>query len=471
MRGSAQVFSAIFFFAFSFLNQLQAVESYRRNIALDQWLQSQKNIAREKLLKNISAEGTSPGSVIASPSKSEPDYFRHWIRDAGLTMNLVISFYENASTPEEKNHFFQRMMDYIDFSRLNQTTPNPSGGLGEPLFLVNGEPFNQGWGRPQNDSPAIRAMVLTRWAHVLLNEGKEDLVRQKLYDNKIPAYTVIKADLEYTSHHWADRCFDLWEEVKGHHFYTRMVQRRALVDGAKLATRLGDGGAASWYQEQAELLSREIQNHWSSDRKLIQTTLNYEAGAHYKNSNLDASSILAIMHADTHDGFFPVYDDRALVTANKLIETFRSLYPINQHGPGVAIGRYPEDVYNGTGTSEGSPWILLTAGFGEYHYRVAKGFKAKGEITINDVNIDFFRGLLPGNSQIKLGKINRGEALFGEIIRALANRGDSFMERTKLHTANDGSMSEQMNRHNGFLQGARDLTWSYAGFLVAAWER
>jgi Glycosyl hydrolases family 15 len=34
---------------------------------------------------------------------------------------------------------------------------------------------------------------------------------------------VIKADLDYVSSHWDAATFDLWEEVNGAHFYTRMV--------------------------------------------------------------------------------------------------------------------------------------------------------------------------------------------------------------------------------------------------------
>jgi len=39
--------------------------------------------------------------------------------------------------------------------------------------------------------------------------------------------------------------------------------------------------------------------------------------------------------------------------------------------------------------------------------------------------------------------------------------------RVKFHVDSDGQMSEQMNRWSGYLQGARDLTWSYASFLTA----
>lgn len=329
-------------------------------VSLGTWIDTEKGVATQKLFDNISPEGAAVGAVVASPSKSNPDYFRHWVRDAGLTMNLVVSLYQNATNQSDRDFYYQKMMDYVDFSRKNQTTPNPSGDIGEPLFEANGDPYNKGWGRPQNDSPAIRAVTLMRWAEVLLAEGKENLVREKLYAPQLPAYTVIKADLEYTSHHWQETCFDLWEEVKGHHFYTRMMQRKALVEGAKLADRMGDGAAASWYREQGELLSKEIAHHWNDQKGYLDTTLDRDGGADYKYSNLDASAILGILHGDTYDGFFPVQDPRSVATAYKLIQTFQDLYPINKNGAkGVAIGRYPEDHYDGNGFSQGNPWLLL----------------------------------------------------------------------------------------------------------------
>lgn len=439
-------------------------------VSLGTWIDQERGIAANKMFANISAPGSATGAVIASPSKYEPDYFRHWIRDAALTMNLVVSFYQNAGTDHDRGFYYQRMMDYVDFSRKNQTTNNPSGGLGEPLFEANGDPYNKGWGRPQNDGPAIRAITLIRWAEVLLGEGKETLVREKLYASELPAYTVIKADLEYTSHHWREANFDLWEEVKGQHFYTRMMQRKALIDGATLAARLGDTGAATWYREQADLISIEIKKHWSDNRGYIETTLDRVEGVDYKNSNLDASSILAILHGDTHDGFFPVQHSKAMATAFRLIETFKRIYGINSNGmPGTAIGRYEEDRYNGTGFGEGSPWLLLTSGMAEYHYRVAKGIRSDKKITVDHWNYGFIHNLVP---DITYGAVlKEGQPLFDKLLAKLHERGDDFLERVRYHSANDGSMSEQINRHNGYMQGARDLTWSYAAFLVASWER
>jgi hypothetical protein len=71
---------------------------------------------------------------------------------------------------------------------------------------------------------------------------------------------VIKADLDFVAGNWRNQfgC-DLWEEVRGTHFYTRLVQYRALVDGAAFAAGLGDSNGASIYSQQASemVVSRE----------------------------------------------------------------------------------------------------------------------------------------------------------------------------------------------------------------------
>jgi glucoamylase len=68
----------------------------------------------------------------------------------------------------------------------------------------------------------------------------------KLYNAELPAMSRIKMDLEYVAKNWAFDCFDLWEEVKGRHFYTLVSKYASLVDGADLATRMDDDGASNW---------------------------------------------------------------------------------------------------------------------------------------------------------------------------------------------------------------------------------
>ena len=429
-----------------------------RGLTLDQWLDHSKPISFQNLLANISPAGTAPGTVVASPSQNQPDYWYHWVRDAALVMQIVVDAYRDAKTPEERGRYLRMILDYMDISRKNQQTPNLIGGIGEPKFEVDGSGFFGDWGRPQDDGPALRAITLMRFASLLIAEGKEKFVEDKLYafgDGHVP--TLIKTDLEYVSHHWKNTSVDLWEEVRGHHFYTRMVQRRALLEGAKFAKLMGDFEAGGWYELQGKALEPEINRHWDANRKYIQSTLDRDGGLDYKYSNLDSSVILGVLHGATDDGFFPVTDPRVQATAFELKRVFGKIYPINKVGPkGVGIGRYPEDRYDGYQTgSLGNPWILLTNGLAEYHYVLAREVQKEQRLDRSSINKNFIDDLKLSSRSIS------------RVVTRLKEAGDEYFSRTQFHSDSEGQFSEQMNRDHGFMQGARHLTWSYASFLTA----
>ena len=81
---------------------------------------------------------------------------------------------------------------------------------------------------------------MIHWANVLMAEGKDNIVKEKMYDVTKPESSPILMDLAYLRDHWKDPAFDIWEESKGIHFATLMVQRRALLEGAQLARQLND---------------------------------------------------------------------------------------------------------------------------------------------------------------------------------------------------------------------------------------
>lgn len=412
-------------------NQMQAIAVE----PLEQWLVQQEIISEKKLLQNVSPDGTFPGVVIASPQDSNPNYYRHWVRDAALTMDVVLSLSVRQKVKLQKLN--KLMHDFTTFSRKNQLTDSLVD-LGEPIFEVNGNVFSGPWGRPQNDGPALRALVLTRWAKQLLQEGNLQYVRTWLYANELPAHTVIKADLEYISHQWHKANFDLWEESKGDHFYTHMVQRKALLEGAELALTLGDQGAAKWYQDQAQKITSELEKYWEPKKQQIVVTRNNSGGIDYKSSQLDMAIILGVLHGNTVQNY-SFSDDRVMKSFNKIVSEFAKLYPINkvQGYPGVALGRYPEDIYAGTDFNGGNPWVLCTLAGAEYLYKRAKQL-----------------------SQTR-----------PKVAAQLIAQADQFMARVRLHANADGSLSEQINRHTGFMVSARDLTWSYSAFLTALWAR
>jgi len=432
-----------------------------RLMPLEKWLPQQEQIALKNLVRNISPAGAVKGVVVASPSRQEPDYWFHWVRDAALVMGVIVDQYSQTSFADKKAYFLEMLWDYVEFSRLNQMTATPSGGPGEPKFNVDGSAFVGPWGRPQNDGPALRALTLIRFARALISDSKTDEIRR--------IGSIIKYDLEFVSHHWRDACFDLWEEIKGHHFYTLINQYQSMIEGSAYLSLLGDQGAAEWYQKQAQEMKIELSKFWDNQQKYIVSTRNRVGGIDYKKSNLDSSVLLGVLHASPAD-FFSVDDPKVEATVLKLKHTFKTLYSINQSGPpGVAIGRYPEDKYDGySSQGDGNPWILITNGFAEYYYRLGKMYLKRKRIMISPDNKDFFKEL---GFDLPLGIIEPSSRTFSTLIERLQTEGDEYLTRVKYHLDSDGQMSEQMNRWSGYLQGARDLTWSYASFLTALESR
>jgi glucoamylase len=454
---------------------------------INTWVQFETTTAAQFMMNNVSQPNTARGSVIAAPS-SEPNYYYHWIRDGAITMDAIVTLYQQVTDANYKAQYLQALTDYVSFSRQNQLTPNRSGGadalgLGEPKFNLDGTAFQGDWGRPQNDGPAIRASTLIRFAMQLLSENdpsRASYVRQVLYDSALPSNSVIKNDLEYVAAHWQDPSFDLWEEVKGTHFFTRMVQRRALVDGANLAEVLGDTQAANYYHSQVSAMESQIEQHWDSSKGSIVETINQLSGIP-KASGLDSAIVLGALHGATDDRFMSVTDDRVFVTAEKMRQAFATLYPINQRltdwngqPMGTSIGRYPEDTFNGGPSRDGgNPWFLATNAFAEFYYQCANLWQKDGIIPISDMNGPILASLpaYTGGSLQAGDVVTSSDARFAPLIHALRDAGDRELWRVYYHSGTDGSMSEEFDRTNGYMTSAPNLTWSYASLLTAVGAR
>jgi glucoamylase len=385
----------------------------------------------EYLMENIAPPGTLPGTVVAGTSKSKPDYWYHWTRDAALVMDVL----------KGDKSLLPLFNDYLALSARHQRTPTLAG-LGEPKFNVNGTAFNEPWGRPQNDGPALRALTLTRIALELPKESAEKY------------YQTIKPDLDYTLLNWNKPSFDLWEEVLGEHFYTKMVQRKALAEGACLAQCLGDAGTANRYLCAVSSLECDILRHFQNGG--IVPTLNRTGGIDWKVSGLDSSVILAVLHTQDPE-FVPLINDYVINTAHRLKNCFKRIYPINQEA-GIAIGRYPEDRYNGIDMDEAHPWFLLTFAFSEYYALLAKAYEKEGEIQVTPLTLPFFQELMPAlNAPQKISN-----DAFQEILHRLNALSWQFYHKALKYAGSEGRMSEQFDRRTGKQRGAENLTWSYA---------
>jgi glucoamylase len=375
------------------------------------------------------------GAIVASPSTEHPDYYYDWVRDSAIAMGLISKRYQNEQRLTDK----KRLLHYVDWVMLTQNQVSPHGVdvLGEPKFYITGQVYVGAWGRPQNDGPALRAMALIGFANALLTRGESEYVGKHLYQRSLDPSTmgVIKKDLEYTAHHWQEANFDLWEEVYGQHFFTAMVQHRALVDGAKLANRLNDPEAANFYSQQAQAIKQQLSNHLNPSTGLIDATLSPHPGPQ-KLKELDSAVLLGVLLTLGDDNVIELDNAYLKNTIESLHDYFKQAFPINhslQHA--ILFGRYPGDTYDGYQTDgQGNPWFILTATMAEYYYAYAYQI---------------------ANQQ---GACQQAEEM--------AKLGDSYLRLVK-RFAPQLRMNEQIHLSTGVQQGADSLTWSYTAVLRA----
>lgn len=343
---------------------LQLLPPSNQLLSLATWLERERPIALHGILSNIggasgsAAAGANPGIVIASPSKSGPDYFYTWTRDAALTIKTLTDEL-NSSSPlppgTSSSDLETTIQDYISSQAALQGVENLSGslcegGLGEAKFNPDGTPFTGAWGRPQRDGPALRVVALVAYARGLLSrddagEKKEGVLRELIWP-------VVRNDLSYVMRYWNETTFDLWEEVRGRSFFTTAVQYRALVEGVWMAERLGV--SCEGCEKLAGMVLCALQDYWSGE--FVVSNFG-ESGR----SGRDLNSILTSTHmfdadAGCDERTFQPCSDRALANHKVVTDASRSLYAVNEGVPagvGVAVGRYPEDVYMG-----GNPWLV-----------------------------------------------------------------------------------------------------------------
>ena len=266
--------------------------------------------------------------------------------------------------------------------------------------------------------------------------------------------------------------FDLWEEVSGSSFFTTQVQYRSLAQGAALARQLGGGDGDDIPCEacrQAGQVLCFLQSYWNGRH----WTANVNGGG--DRGGVDTSTILGPIAvfdiaAGCRSSTLQPCHSRSLANFKVVVDTFRdpTLYPINAGGGGpgrgVALGRYPEDVYFG-----GNPWYLTTLAAAEFLYDAAAAWAAQGCVDVDLTSLAFFRELYPDAQPGRT--YHRGGDVFARILDAAAAYADSFVAVVERYTPGGGALAEQFDRATGEPLSARDLTWSYASFVTMARRR
>jgi len=147
-------------------------------------------------------------------------------------------------------------------------------------------------------------------------------------------------------------------------------------------------------------------------------------------------------------------------------DSFRSIYALNTglaEGTAVAVGRYPEDVYQG-----GNPWYLCTLAAAELLYDAVYQWNKIGSITIDSTSLSFFQDIY---SSAATGTYASGSSTFSSIVSAVNTYADGYFSIVEKYTPTDGSLAEQFSKTDGSPLSASDLTWSFASLLTAAARR
>jgi glucoamylase len=240
--------------------------------------------------------------------------------------------------------------EYIHAQAVLQTVSNPSGGLlpaglglGEPKYLVDGQRYNEPWGRPQRDGPALRATALMTYSNWLIEHGQKSKVKTVIWP-------IIQNDLSYVGEYWNQTGFDLWEETSGSSFFTLQVQYRSLIEGSTLAKVLGV--TCTGCSQAPEILCF-LQSFWNGE--YLTANINVDNGRTGKDANTILGPIAIFdIEANCDSLTFQPCNSKSLANFKVLVDSFRAIYTIDEGvaaNKAVALGRYPEDVYQG-----GNPW-------------------------------------------------------------------------------------------------------------------
>ncbi|KAL3471218.1 Six-hairpin glycosidase-like protein [Aspergillus californicus] len=424
---------------------------------LDSWLSNEATVARTAILNVIGddgkwADGATPGVLVASPSRSDPDYFFTWTRDSSLVMKTLVELFRAGDSD-----LLPIIEAYISSQARIQGGENPSGGLsdgqglGEAKFMADETPFAAGWGRPQRDGPALRASTLIEFGWWLLSQGYHQVATDLVWP-------VVRNDLSYVAQYWNHSGFDLWEEMDGRSFFTLAVSHRALEEGSIFARSLGF--SCNGCVSQAPQILCVLQSFWTG--KFIRANLN--SGGR---TGKDAGTLLGVIYtfnprSGCDDVTFQPCSPRALANHHRLMATFRDLYEINgDRSPdqAVAVGRYPEDVYVG-----GNPWFLSTLAAAEQLYDAMYQWDYLGSLTITGVSLPFFQALHPSAVP---GTYMVDTEIYQQLVDSVSTYADGFMRIVKTYALHNGSLSEQFSRSDGVHISANDLAWSYAALLTA----
>jgi|GEM_PF-1762886 len=393
------------------------------------------------------------GAIVASPAKGEqvgqPNYWFVWQRDAGHVLLNMIDWSRRSPFGLPTAPIESAVNSYLGFLTRSQA----SGSLGVSRYTADEQPLG-GYGNPQLDGPAIGALAMTQ-----------------LLDPR-PVYPQIRAYLDYLlTPEGQGPCYDAWEFVYGRILNALLLKRKAFRAAAHLAAILTEDADTRCYQEEAVRLEAEIEAFIDPQRGYLLSSRDSSDPWLATISGLDASTLGAILTAwDSNDNFLNLTHPAVMGTVLALEDTFAPLYGVNRAWRaaghvGLGWGRFPEDANDGLGASGGNPWPLTTLWAAQYCYRLAEKLAVGGPFPITDQRQVTYLNRITDQEMVRIGGQVTRQQILTDLLPALRQRGDAYLQFVLAHQPQDGSITEQINRDTGQPQGARDLTWAMAELL------
>lgn len=403
-----------------------------------------RNIIREDNI--IAGVPSIPGAIIASPSvpddpETDQNYRYDWTRDSALTMYELVSICSNPFFAGWKAKLEKVVENYIRFVTVVQKN-SQQVPLGYARWNLDGTP-SIGWS-VQNDGPALRIIT-----HIKAIE--ETIQSQGLKDQAI---NNIKTDLAYLVQRYRDQCYNIWEEERGDHFFTKKIIRKAFHECTRVSI-LSDGLKTSDLDKMISELEAMLLKHLEGLHYYKSNIASDAYGKKGNDKNIDV--LFALLHGEINKNKeFAIESDKSMATVAELVAAFIEEYPINSDdlgfGLGPNMGRYPYDNYDGDttdGYNIGHPWFISNNALSSFFYRIAALANTDAGITA------------------------RAAANFGALYNCriqepkdIVSLGDRHILTTQRHWYKC-HMSEQYDRNTGYLKSVRDLTWSYATYLMA----
>jgi len=300
---------------------------------------------QSKIIKKIEENlnfSEKPGVIIASPS-NYPPYKFHWIRDSALVMRVFINEFKKTNNTQS----LFNIINYIESEYKIQNLDTKSG-LGEPKIKIDLTPYNDPWGRPQNDGPALRGINMIKIFNILKKNYKS------IVENLV--VKIIEKDIKYILNNYNKPSFDLWEENLGWHFYTRLVQLKFIKDYINVKEELN-----KYFSIDLEIntiyndLLSNIKHHECPEMIISSFDVNGNISKYD-----DSANILALCHIDFDKDILSQIDYKlVLLNCDNLINFFKNKYDNNKY---KLVGRYAYDQY-----FNGHIWIICSLALAQFY--------------------------------------------------------------------------------------------------------